>query len=95
MTQPLSPDAQAIWDALDMGELSGPQQLLALAHATAALQAAADQVVPASRQGLDQVEAMTTHGPWASVYLHGMSDAASNIANKLFAIAAELEGVNG
>ena len=95
MTQPLSPAAQAIWNALDMGELTGPQQLLALAHATAALRAAGDQVVPASRQGLDQVEARTTHGPWASVYLHGMSDAASDIANKIRSIAAELERING
>jgi len=42
----LSPQAQAVLDALCMEELSGPQQLMARAHAAAALRAAADQVVP-------------------------------------------------
>lgn len=42
----LSPAAQTVVDALYMEELNGPQQLMALAHAAAALQAAADQVVP-------------------------------------------------
>lgn len=40
----LSPFAQAIWDALDMGDLSGPQQLVALAHAVCVLRAAADHI---------------------------------------------------
>ena len=44
--QPLSPAAQAVLDALYLGELNGPQQLMARAHAAAALRAAADQVVP-------------------------------------------------
>jgi hypothetical protein len=42
----LSPAAQAILDALYMDELNGPQQLMARAHASAALRAAVDQVVP-------------------------------------------------
>lgn len=40
---PLSPTAQAVLDALSMDELNGPQQLMARAHAAAALHAAADQ----------------------------------------------------
>jgi hypothetical protein len=42
----LSPAAQAVLDALCLEELNGPQQILARAHAAAALEAAADQVVP-------------------------------------------------
>ena len=42
----LSPAAQAVLDALYMEELNGPQQLMARAHAAAALRAAADQVAP-------------------------------------------------
>jgi len=37
----LSPAAQAVLDALFMEELNGPQQLVARAHAAAALRAAA------------------------------------------------------
>ena len=81
MTQPLSPDAQAIWDALDMGELSGPQQLLALAHATAALRAAADQVVPHDPQ---ECKEFTNE----AVRLNRMA-----ARHQLLAIATELEGL--
>lgn len=42
----LSPTAEAVFDALNMSELTGPQQYMALAHAAAALRVAADQVVP-------------------------------------------------
>jgi hypothetical protein len=35
-----------VLDALYMEELNGPQQLMARAHAAAALRAAADQLVP-------------------------------------------------
>ena len=42
----LSPAAEAVFDALKMSELNGPQQFMALAHAAAALRAAVDQVVP-------------------------------------------------
>ena len=42
----LSPAAQAVLDALYMEELNGPQQLMARAHAAAALRAAADQAAP-------------------------------------------------
>lgn len=37
-----------VLDALYMEELNGPQQLMARAHAAAALRAAADHVVPAN-----------------------------------------------
>jgi hypothetical protein len=37
----LSPAAQAVLDALYMDELNGPQQLMARAHASAALRALA------------------------------------------------------
>ena len=40
----LSPAAEAVFDALNMSELNGPQQYMALAHAAAALRAAADQL---------------------------------------------------
>ena len=40
----LSPAAEAVFDALNMSELNGPQQFMALAHAAAALRAAADQM---------------------------------------------------
>ena len=40
----LSPQAQAVLDALCMDELNGPQQLMARAHAAAALRAAGDQM---------------------------------------------------
>lgn len=42
----LSPAAQSVLDALCVDELNGSQQLVARAHAAAALRAAADQVVP-------------------------------------------------
>jgi hypothetical protein len=41
MTDSLSPAAQAVLDALYMDELNGPEQLMARAHAAAALRAAA------------------------------------------------------
>jgi hypothetical protein len=50
--QPLSPSTQAVLDALYLEELNGPQQLMARAHAAAALRAAADQLAYA-------------HGSWA------------------------------
>jgi hypothetical protein len=40
----LSPAAQAVLDALYMGELNGPQQMMARSHAAAALYAAAEQL---------------------------------------------------
>ena len=42
----LSPAAQAVLDALCLEELNGPRQILARAHAAAALYAAADQLLP-------------------------------------------------
>jgi hypothetical protein len=44
MTQQLSPAAQAVLDALFMDELNGPQQLMARAHAAAALRALAVRI---------------------------------------------------
>ena len=40
----LSPAAQAVLDALYMDELNGPQQLMARAHAAAALRALAARI---------------------------------------------------
>jgi hypothetical protein len=80
VTQPLSPAAQFVWDALDMGELSGPQQLLALAHATAALRAAVDQVVP-------HVPTEAISFTNEAIRLNRMS-----VRAKFLAIVTELEG---
>lgn len=74
----LSPAAEAVFDALNMSELNGPQQYMALAHAVAALRAAADQVVP---------EYETTPGGskiWPS-------EPVPSIRQRFLAIAAELE----
>jgi len=46
----LSPAAQAVLDALDMEELNGLQQLIARAHAAAALRALAVRI-----QGADAI----------------------------------------
>lgn len=70
----LSPAAQAVLDAIDFDEMSGPQQIVACAHAAAALRAAADQVVP---------EFWHEEG---DVYGETMQDVRQN----LLAIAAEL-----
>ena len=72
----LSPAAQAVLDALYMEELNGPQQLMARAHAAAALRAAAEQVVPEPQGG------PTT---WTQCAFLGVRE-------DLLAIAAELEG---
>ena len=50
----LSPAAQAVLDALYMDELNGPQQLMARAHAAAALRALAVRIngADAIRQGI-------------------------------------------
>ena len=42
----LSPQAQAVLDAVLTGNLTGPERYWARAHAAAALRAAADQVAP-------------------------------------------------
>ena len=73
----LSPAAQAVLDALYMEELNGPQQLMARAHAAAALRAAADQVAPS-----DADEPRN--------YLP-MAIECQRIRAELLAIAAELE----
>jgi hypothetical protein len=82
MTEPISPAAQAVLDALYLEELNGPQQLMARAHAAAALRAAADQVVPRPiRLSRDS-------------YAEGAYDQRLNDRQQLLAIAAELEGGN-
>ena len=47
----LSHAAQAVLDALYMEELNGPQQLMARAHAAAALRAVAEHCVPDDSEG--------------------------------------------
>jgi len=88
----LSPAAQAVVDALYMEELNGPQQLLALFHAAAALEAVADQVVP------EQVEPPCGETePWPQGY-QLMRDAqwekCQQLRHELLAIAAELNRTN-
>ena len=78
----LSKEAQAVLDALYMEELNGPQQMMARAHAAAALYAAADQVAPTQE---DREAAPEYH---SQVFFSGMEYAAM----ELRAIAAELEG---
>lgn len=73
----LSPTAEAVFDALNMSELNGPQQYMALAHAAAALRAAADQVVPVP------IKAQTSEEHWALL----------GVKNRLLAIADELEAL--
>jgi hypothetical protein len=74
----LSLAAQAVLDALYMEELNGPQQLMARAHAAAALRAAADQVLAVQWEG--RIEPDATH----SLGVNWTRDA-------LHAIATELE----
>ncbi|MEB3275392.1 MAG: hypothetical protein VKM92_00340 [Cyanobacteriota bacterium] len=62
--------------ALYMDELNGPQQLMAIAHAAAALRTAIDQVAP-----LYVCNTTTTRGKTRL-----------GLRTKLLAIAAELEG---
>ena len=79
----LSPAAQAVLDALYMEELNGPQQLMARAHAAAALRAAADQVVPELGRPRTADE--------RTLYHEGRLDAVIRHRQHLLAIAAELE----
>ena len=74
----LSPQAQAVLDALCMEELNGPQQIMARAHAAAALRAAADQVHMDTALGNTDADA-------------GVFAAHHAINAHLLAIAAELE----
>jgi hypothetical protein len=76
----LSPAAQAVLDDLCMDELNGPEQLMARAHAAAALRAAADQ----AKRGPDH-----WNGSMPDDYDLGWNDG----VRYLLAIAAELEGV--
>ena len=75
----LSPQAQAVLDALCMEELSGPQQLMARAHAAAALRAAADQVAP---EDLRECQAFTNEAIRLNI---------QEVRRRLLAIAAEME----
>jgi hypothetical protein len=76
----LSPQAQAVLDALYMEELNGPQQLMARAHASAALRAAADQLPlqPLTRDPADPFE-------------QGLRQGQELSRAELLGIAAELE----
>jgi hypothetical protein len=81
----LSSQAQAVLDALYMDELNGPQQMMARAHAAAALYAAANQVAPLpppSNSGDPE-------------RLKGIWDERRTIRTELLAIAAELENTHG
>ena len=75
----LSPAAQAVLDALCLEELNGPQQILARAHAAAALYAAADQVVPKDPKECE-------HFTNEAIRLNRMG-----VRAELLAIAAELK----
>ena len=77
----LSPAAKAVLDALYMDGLNGPEQLMARAHAAAALRAAADQVLAVQWEG--QIPANTEH----QLGINWTRDA-------LHAIATELEQIN-
>jgi len=74
----LSPQAQSVLDALFMEELNGPQQLMARAHAAAALEAVADQVVP--------------YAPKRARPYHERLAQRQHTRTQLLAIAAELRG---
>lgn len=78
----LSPAALAVLDAIDFEEMNGPQQIVAMAHAAAALRAAADQVAPADYQ---------FHTGKLDLDI-GIEDNTATIRGELLAIAAELEG---
>jgi len=79
----LSPQAQAVLDALCMKELNGPQQLMSRAHAAAALRAAADQVVP---------EEESCEGGFSDSLEHQCRASERRLARaELLAITAELE----
>ena len=75
----LSPAAETVFDALNMSELNGPQQYMALAHAAAALRAAADQVVPEHANAVGDEHDEARHDQWL------------RIRYKFLAIATELE----
>ena len=77
----LSPAAQAVLDALCMEELNGPQQIMARAHAAAALRATADEVissVPPPCEDYDE-------------YAQGFLAAHIKHRKQILAIAEELE----
>ncbi|AGH57645.1 hypothetical protein CPKG_00014 [Cyanophage KBS-S-2A] len=73
----LSPQAQAVLDALFMAELNGPQQLMARAHAAAALRAAADQLVLVQWDGRIEPDALHSLG------VNFSRDALHALANEL------------
>jgi hypothetical protein len=81
MTEPLSPAAQAVLDAVT-AELDWDARYHSHAAAAAALRAVADQVVP---------EDCLEHFPNDSAWQGGFTDANERIRFELLAIAAELE----
>lgn len=80
MTEPLSPTAQAVMDAADIG-FSTPSERIA-----AALRAAADQVVPVTSKPDDEF----CCPPVATIVWNCVME----IRKHFLAIADELEGVN-
>lgn len=84
MTEPLSPAAIAVDDALAACIQLQGEIIRARPLAAAALRAAADQVVPETNGPRNQLE-----------YALGDWDARDDVRNALLAIAAELEGSDG
>ena len=83
MNDSLSPAAQAVLDALYMEELNGPQQLMARAHAAAALRAAADQVVPENAEPVGDEHDDARHFQWMRIRWQFLAIAAELEANEL------------
>ena len=75
---PLSQAAQAVLDAIDFYEMSGPQQIVACAHAAAALRAAANEFRSEMESSL------------SNDFVRGVLATAKALEE----IAAELEGAN-
>lgn len=73
-----SPATQKVLNALCLEELNGPQQLMARAHAAAALRAAADRIAKGVPPG---------QSVWGEGYVEGVIF----FRDELLAIAAELD----
>lgn len=95
MSQPLSPAAQAVLDAVKSELDHAPWELsyLAGSSAAAALRAVADQVVPAEQP--EPRRGMRPGGTGALSPDEGAEDQRAATRRKLLAIAAELEGADG
>ena len=89
---PLSPAAQAVWNAANNSSAYGPEDCLNEARqiAAAALRAAADQVVPEEQH--PPRRGMRPGGTGALSPDEDKEDQRAATRRKLLAIAAELEG---